>query len=421
MKLLNYTSGYFSIVLVILIPIWAGLFYYAMLDEVYDSMDDGLDNQRQLIISKAALDSTITNHKEFEEGNYSVVPVSALDARKHTDIYIDTMMYMQNEKDYEPVRMLQTVFRKGQNYYQLRVITSMVEEDDLISELTYALLWLYFGLVSTILLLNNFLLRNIWKPFYKLISELQDFKLNNVQRLTLSDTRVDEFNLMQDTVQHFLNNTVSVYNHQKQFIENASHELQTPLAIALNKLELLAENNALQPDQAQLLHSALDNLERLKRLNQSLLLLSKIENDQFEAAKDVSINSLAKKLIEDFREQIDFYKLSFSFQENNQSRWQINPDLADILMSNLIKNAIKHTPTGGKISITISNSNFIIENDGAAPLDNTLIFERFYKGSASSSSTGLGLAIAQAIVKVSGLKLRYSYNQKHIFTVGPLA
>ena len=421
MKLLNYTSTYFSIILMIIIPIWAGLFYYAMLDEVYDSMDDGLDNQRLLIISKAGTDSTVFDRGSFEEGNYSISPITEAKARTHKDIYIDTLMYMQNEKDYEPVRMLQTVFKKDNSYYQMRVITSMVEEDDLVTELTNALLWLYFGLVLTIIILNNSLLRNIWKPFYQLVNQLKGFKLHDAKPLKLLNTRIDEFNLMQDTVQRFLKNNIAAYTNQKQFIENASHELQTPLAIALNKLELLAENDQLNEDQGQLLNSALSNLERLKRLNQSLLLLSKIENEQFDGSTAVNINELAKKLLEDFSEQLEFYSLKLDYLENDLVTWIINPDLADILLSNLIKNAIKHTAENGYIRITIDDNQFLIENSADTGLDERIIFQRFYKGSSSSQSTGLGLAIAKAITTVSHLTLNYLYDGKHVFILKPKA
>lgn len=419
MKLLNYTSTYFSILLIIIIPIWAGLFYYSMLDEVYDSMDDGLDNQRLLIISKAGSDSTVLDRTNFEEGNYSISSIDQAKAMRHKDIFLDTLMYMQNEKDYEPVRMLQTVFKKGDNYYQMRVITSMVEEDDLITQLTLSLIWLYFGLVLTIIILNNSLLRNIWKPFYHLITQLKYFKLHDAQPLALFKTRIDEFNLMQDTVQRFLTNNIAAFNRQKQFIENASHELQTPLAIALNKLELLAENNSFNEDQAQLLGSALSNLERLKRLNQSLLLLSKIENEQFDGQTEIVINDLVRKLLEDFSEQIEFYNLKLNYVEKNIVEWMINPDLADILLSNLIKNSIKHTAKNGSINVIVGNCKCIIENSGDTALDEEVIFNRFYKESSSSESTGLGLAIARAVAAVSDLTLDYSYDGKHIFTIKP--
>lgn len=421
MKLLNYTTTYFAIILIIIIPIWAGVFYYAMLDEVYDSMDDGLDNQRLLIISKAQTDSTVFNHRSFEEGNYVVAPISKELARTHKDVYIDTLMYMQNEKDFEPVRMLQTVFKKDTSYYQMAVITSMVEEDDLIAELTQALALLYLGLVLSIILLNNSLLRNIWKPFYQLVNQLKGFQLNNAKPLVLHKTRIDEFNLMQDTVHRFLKNNVAAFNQQKQFIENASHELQTPLAIALNKLELLAENNQLNEDQALLLGAALNNLERLKRLNQSLLLLSKIENQQFDGTKEVIINDLAKKLLDDFTGQIEFYHLKLSYEARSMVTWFINPDLADILLSNLIKNAIKHTVNGGFINVILEKNQFRIENSAGSALDEQTIFQRFYKGKPSSESTGLGLAIAKAVATVSQLSLEYRYEGKHVFLLKPKA
>jgi signal transduction histidine kinase len=417
MKLLNYTSTYFSIILVIIIPIWAGLFYFAMLDEVYDSMDDGLDNQRLLIISEARKDTTVLHKANFKEGNYSISEISAAVGKRHKDIFVDTLIYMQNEADYEPVRMLKTVFKANNRYYGMRVITSMVEEDDLISELTQALLLLYFGLILSIVILNNYLLRNIWKPFYFMMNQLRLFKLKHAKPLHLSETRIDEFNILQTTIQRFLTKNIESYNQQKQFIENASHELQTPLAIALNKLELLADKISLNEEESELLGSALSNLERLKRLNQSLLLLTKIENDQFDGSTEVNINKLIKRLLEDFKEQIEFRQLNFSLQEKGTCIWLINPDLADIMFSNLIKNAIKHSEPRKPIHIIISYDEVRVENEGDIALDGQLIFQRFFKANASAESTGLGLPIAKAVATVSLRNLEYHYEERHIFSI----
>jgi signal transduction histidine kinase len=391
-----------------------------MLDEVYDSMDDGLDNQRLLIISEASKDPSVLSKINFAEGNYSISEISRTQAAGHRDIFLDTLMYMQNEKDFEPVRMLKTAFKTNNRYYSMRVITSMVEEDDLITELTRALIILYFGLILTIVLLNNYLLRNIWKPFYFMMNQLRNFKLKDAQPLRLVKTRIDEFNFMQNTVQRFLTKNLASYNRQKQFIENASHELQTPLAIALNKLELLADKLAMNAEQGELMASALSSLERLKRLNQSLLLLSKIENDQFDGARAVNINELVKNLLEEFEEQIEFHDLKLILNDQSPCKWHINPALADILISNLIKNAIRHTKPGKVIRVIVGNNEFKIENDGDMPLDEQSIFQRFYKDSTSTESTGLGLAIAKAITDISQLKLEYSFNERHIFFVSPL-
>src|SRR5688572_10493512 len=122
MKLLNFTTSYFAVFLLIIISIWATIFYYAMLDEIYDSIDDGLDNQKGLIIQKALKDSSTLTKKGFDEGDYAIKEINGSAALTFHDIYRDTMMYMQNEQDYEPVRMLRTVFRDDGRYYELQVV-----------------------------------------------------------------------------------------------------------------------------------------------------------------------------------------------------------------------------------------------------------------------------------------------------------
>ncbi|KAA9340089.1 sensor histidine kinase [Adhaeribacter soli] len=422
MKLLNYTSAYFAGILLIIISIWAGLFYFSMLDEIYDSMDDGLENQKLLVIRKAAADTTILNQPEFEAGYFTIKEIPAAKARTYTDIYQDTLMYMENEEDYEPVRLLRTAFRHPNNrYYELQLITSMVEEDDLIADLLYSLVWLYLGLVATILLLNNFLMRRIWKPFYRLLERLQKFRLENPKEFRVSKTNIEEFRLLNETVQKLIQSNVNAFNSQKQFIENASHELQTPLAISLNKLELLIENNNLNEEQLQILASVISNLERSARLNKSLSQLSKIENRQFPEVTDTDLNDLVKNLLEDFSELATHRNITLKLEEQAVLRAQMNPDLATILLTNLLKNAINHNHSGGFVNVIIQENSLAIENTGAGkPLDREQIFSRFYKGEQSSQSTGLGLAIVKAIANLYDFRVEYSFQEGlHRFVVYP--
>ena len=416
MKLLNYTSSYFSIILLIIIPIWAGLFYFAMLDEIYDSMDDGLGNQKLLIIRKADQQPDVLLKRKFDEGSYAIQPITYDQAKHHTDVYLDTLMYMQNENDFEPVRMLKTVFSHQNNFYSMKIITSMVEEDDLIFELFIALIWLYLGLMLSILVLNNLLLKKIWRPFNILIDQIGKFKLENPQPLQRSESKVDEFNTLHASVDKMMTTSVGTYQSQKEFIENASHELQTPVAMTLNKLELLAETGRLSKDQLNLISSALDNLTRLKRLNQSLLLLSRIDNRQFPETDQVNINQLTRRLLDDFQDLLEYRSLTCTFRENGTCVWTMHPDLASILISNLIKNAIVHNHQGGKLNILIEFNSFEIYNSGKdQPLDTTKIFNRFFKTEEKENSTGLGLAVVKAIANYSGISVNYSFNSGHLF------
>ena len=416
MKLLNYTSSYFSIILLIIIPVWAGLFYFAMLDEIYDSMDDGLGNQKLLVINRVAQYPALLNKRDFQEGNYAIQPISFGQAKDHKDLYSDTLMYMQNENDFEPVRMLKTVFTHQGQYYSMRLITSMVEEDDLVFSLFTALIWLYLGLVITIILLNNLLLQRIWRPFNRLIDQLGSFKLEKSKPLQHTDTKIDEFNMLNSAVDKMLKTNIETFNSQKQFIENASHELQTPLAVTFNKLERLAETGELTSQQAELLSSAIDSLIRLKRLNQSLLLLSKIDNNQYADTQTVNVNLIAHRIVEDSEDLASYKQVEIVVEANDTCLWNLHPDLANILLSNLIMNAIKYNIPGGKVWVIIDKKTLTVKNNGVdRPLNEKRIFDRFYKEQESENSTGLGLAIVKAIANHFGIAVNYRYNSEHTF------
>jgi len=417
MKLLNYTTRYFAIILFVLLSIWAVLFYFEMLDEIYDSMDDGLENQKMLVIRRAKKDTSILQKNEFGEGYYTIKNIKTVNIHNIKDSYRDTLMYMDNEEDFEPVRLLESVFQQDGQYYKLKVITSMVEEDDLIEDLLYALLWLYLGLVISIILLNNIVLKKVWNPFYQLIDELKNFNIEKNDNIKVQETSIEEFGLLNKQIQLLLQKSRDSFTGQKQFIENASHELQTPLAISINKLELYIENNDLNENELLQIAPVLNNLERLTRFNKSLLLLSKIENRQFVTEEKVAINQIIENLIEDFSDFANHKEMAFSLESKESLEFYMNRDLAIILFTNLLKNAIVHGKRGTKISIKIAENNIEILNfSEEEALKTEKLFTRLYKIS-NKNSNGLGLAISKAIADEYHLKLEYQFIKAHIFKV----
>lgn len=418
MKLVNHTLLYLSGALFLIIGVWAVVFYYSMLDEVYDSIDDGLDNYKMLIIQKAGADSTILKKSSFEESNYSITQIPQEQAMQSVERYSDTLMYMQNEEDFEPVRILSTVFSIGTNYYKLEIISSMVEEDDLIEDLTYYLVFLYIALLLSIYLLNFFILRRTWKPFYTLMERLRHFNLRQPKPLQVPETNVSEFKELNQAILDLLKNNIEVYNSQKQFIENASHELQTPLAISINKIELLLEEEDLGEAKATALSDVVKNLERLTRLNKSLLLLTKIENRQFAEEEELDFNSLIKQQLSDFSELLEYKNIGIRLEEHGVFLRRFNKDLAFILLSNLLKNAITYNVPGGEISIEISFGEIRLSNTGQdEPLDAEKVFGRFYRSTTHKGSTGLGLSIVKAIVERYRLHVDYAYDGRHHFSI----
>src|SRR5690606_3716285 len=298
-----------------------------------------------------------------------------------------------------------------------KIITSMIEEDDLVNDMVQYLIVLYVLLIVSILVLNNLLLKKIWKPFYHSIAQLKNFKIEKQDSITTLPSNIAEFELLNKTVNKLIKKTSDTYIEQKQFIENAAHELQTPLAIGINKLELFLENNELTDHQAQELTAILDNLGRLTRLNKSLLLLSKIENKQFPDEKLIDFTTMTEAIVADF-EDLSYHKsISISIETMESLTYYMNTDLANILLTNLIKNALVHGNNNASISIIVDTNLWTISNTGSKEmLDRVNLFSRFKK-TTNKQSTGLGLAIAHAIATKYNLMLTYDFDGSHLFSI----
>ncbi|WP_373517902.1 sensor histidine kinase [Pricia sp.] len=416
MKLLNHTTKYFALLLIVLITVWAVIFYFAMLDEIYDSLDDGLENQKELIVQATQNDSTLLSDTDFGVNNYTIKKTPKRAYVK--DSYRDTLMYMQNEGEYEPVRILESSFERNGSHYKINLITSMVEEDDQIENLVIYLLGLYLVLIASIVLLNNLVLKRVWKPFYDLIGKLKDFRIERDEPIKTGPTTINEFELLNQSVERLTEKSKQSYVAQKEFIENAAHELQTPLAICINKLELLLEKNEMKEDQSQEVGAILDTLGRLTRLNKSLLLLSKIDNSQYVNEELIDFGALSKRVVSDFEDFSAHRDIAIQLIRAAILQYPMNRDLATVLISNLIKNAVIHGTAGKSVAIEISVDRIVVQNFGTETgLDGDQLFKRFKNIGSDMRSTGLGLAIAKAVCDRYNLQMNYYFDYRHVFEI----
>ena len=410
-SLKNYTFRYLTFWLLIVIAIWAFLFHSLILDEVYDNVDDGLKNQKIEIIREAYRDPNLLNTTEFGLSQFKITKVdpSKYDERNH---FSNELVYMEYDDDMEPYRILRTGFYDKENHpYSLEIRTSTVEEDELIYDLSLSLIALYFFILISILLINHFGLKKAFKPFGQIISQLRKYEVGNSEKPKLVETNVKEFSYLQKEIERMINRNDEVFNSQKLFIENASHELQTPLTIALNKLDLLIENSDLKEKEVMSLVETKQTLWRMVNLNKSLLMLSRIENNQYKNNVEVNFTTLTKDLIEDYEEILEAEEIKLETNFKADFILDFNIDLARILISNLIRNAIKHNNEEKIIKIESDSNQFIISNTGKnATLDSNLIFNRFYKQGTSDGNNGLGLSIVDTIIRnQQNLKLDYNY------------
>lgn len=423
MKLLNKSILHLMTYLLLIVSLWSVIFYFNMLDEIKGSVDEELENYKRQIVFKAEKDSTILQQKTFDEGFFSVNKISEEEALSFKDTYEDTEIYAQDADDeapeLEPVRILTTVFEQNGSFYQLKIFNNMVEEDDLVKELLWDAAGLYVLLIFSILLINNFVLKRLWKPFYELLDELKNYRLGISKKLPNVETKTKEFSDLQDAVTTLLQYSEKSYEQQKEFIGNASHELQTPLAIAISKLELLIENENFTENQAEKIADIMEIIERLVRLNKSLLLLTKIENKQFFDNQEIKVNDIVEKNIEDLSDIAEFKEVEIIFSENRELLVKADAALINIIVSNLLRNAIFHNKKSGKVEVKIDAKKLSVLNTGT---DNSLnhekIFTRFQKSEQHQSGSGLGLAIVKAIAELYDFSVSYDFkNGLHEFSV----
>ncbi|MDR2121753.1 MAG: HAMP domain-containing histidine kinase [Flavobacteriaceae bacterium] len=419
MRLHNYTLKYLTFALLIIIAVWAAIFYAYILDEVYDNIDDGLKNSKLEIINESYRNSEILKTKEFGINHFRITPLPPGKYSPKNQIQT-TMEYLGFDDEDEPVRILTTTFYdKEGNPYKLEIKTSMIEEDDLLKDLGTALIALYITLILSISILNYILLKKVWKSFYNLLSKLKKYTLGSKGKFISPNTKVKEFRDLEEEIEKMVSRNENTFTQQKVFISNAAHELQTPLAISINKLELLAENPQITEKQMEEITSIHNTLTRLVRLNKSLLMLTRIENNQFSEKENLSFNEIIKNSIKEFSDWTQHKNIKVTFEEKGIFLMEMDKGLAITLINNLLRNAIIHNYSSGNISLIISSDSFTISNTSHQfALDSEQIFNRFYRSTTNPQSTGLGLALVKTIINCySELSIEYYYDGLQNFKV----
>ena len=254
-------------------------------------------------------------------------------------------------------------------------------------------------------------------PLYVLLRWLDQYTIGQKQVFPSINTKVTEFERLYEATQRSVERNQIIFEQQKQFIGNASHELQTPLAICQNRLEMLAEGENLTENQLIEIQKTLETLSYLIRLNKSLLLLSKIENGQFQDQKEIHFNPLIHRQLMDYQEIFSYKQIQIEIIEEHPLFTHMNETLAITLITNILKNAYVHNIEKGRISIKIENKRLIFNNTGIEkPLDHEKIFQRFYQGQHTTQGcSGLGLSITKAICQLYHIQLNYRYFNGHQF------
>ena len=407
-----------AMVLLPLMAAWAALFYFKTLDEINDETDDALDEFSDIVISR------VLSGREMPSNIganilYDIIPIGRQFAQDHPSIryYFNDEYFPSIGK--EPARVLTTVFMtEDGEYFLLKAYTPTIDKEELMQGTLVWVVILYFALLITVMMVTVLVLYRNMRPLYRLLEWLDRFKVGGQNPPLDNPTGISEFKKLNVAAEKALGRYEEAFEAQKEFIGNASHELQTPLAVMGNRLEWLLDNTELNEKQIGELLGIQRTLGGVVRLNRTLLLLTKIDNRQFPESTDVDIPEMLEESVELFSEIYADKDIKVEFSRRDSLTVRMNESLARTLTGNLLKNAYIYTRTGGMIRISVSGRTMEIANTGDRALDGDHIFDRFYKSGGREGALGLGLALVGAVQRYYSLDVGYRFEGgMHIFSV----
>jgi len=379
-------------------------------------------------VKQESIEKLLVNSKrvveQLEEGNLvaQLPPVLEIHALpdpiyEEATIIKDTIVYDPVEKEKETFIEISSIRNINGQFFKITMRQVIIEPHDYYNSIGLSLLLVLLVVLILFYYINRAISYKLWNPFYQNLETLKIFSLHDKAPLNLQTSTIKEFTELNAIIDNLTTKVRTDYQALKEFSENASHELQTPLAVIKVKLETLLNANDLSEEHLKIVSSINTNMNRLSKLNKDLLLLSKIENYQFNEREKIDLNEIIRNTISEFSELVKMGRLTLITDFSNSFEVFIDKSLALIMISNLFSNAIKYTPSDGVVNIKTERKKLMFSNTGESELKSkTKIFERFYKNEQSANSAGLGLAIVKRVCDINNINIYYDFqHQTHRF------
>jgi len=409
---------YALIVLVMSIPVYFAIINYIWvreLDKHHFAIREKIEERiRDLALPDSSIRETVGILNRIQPG-FSFTPVLGIAGRDslYTIIRFDSFM-----QEREQFRCMVTYIQINGKLYRLLIETNMEEIDETILAISAVTVLFLILLLAGFIYLNRKTSLKIWQPFYHSLEQVKSFRLDRGQDITFEKTEVIEFEELNGGLNTLIKGNLTAYKQQKEFTENASHELQTPLAIVKSKLDILLQNHDLTHEQLHIIEDVNQAINRVSRINKNLLLLAKIENAQFEDVATIDLADLLSETLEQFSGHVQAKNLLLTNEIQSQPVITASRILTEILLTNLITNAIRHTPEGGMVELILNAGSLRIANSGLESLDGKSLFKRFAQVSNQRVGSGLGLSIVKEVCKRNAWQVGYSFeDERHIFLV----
>jgi len=416
MKLLSKTNEYYIAVAIALLFVGSFVISNRVLYLVNKEINDRLLFEKSEIENQIASQPQIADQGVILGDRIEVIPIQKFQTFKVQ--LKDTAWFDQYQEHRVPYRILSYEKLINNHAYKIRILKRLPDVKDMFKGMLVTICLIAVDVIFCFYFLNRWFSRRIWSPFYNALDILKNFDLIKGGNVELRKSTVEEFNDMNHELSRLMEKVTKDYQNLKEFTENMSHETQTPLAIIHSKLDLMLQSENLTERQIEQITSSLDAVTRLSRMNRSLIMLTRIDNDQYAETKLLNLGRLIKKQLQHMDMFITAKELTVKEDIDEQRIFQMNEQIAEILVSNLLSNAIKYNKPGGQLIVTLTRNMLVVSNSGnKLEIPDNQIFERFKRGS-QKDSVGLGLAIVKKICDQFRGSIRYSFeNDLHSFIV----
>ncbi len=421
MRLIHFLTLRLCVVASVLMCAWAVLFYFAILNEINDEQDDALEDYAELVMRRFLRGEQLPDKNSGSNNQYYLRSVSQQYAATHPHVrYADHEVLLEYKNEYEPARSIYYIFSTddGQQY-EIGVSVPTIDKADLIEALLWLIALLCGGIVVVFALISLFTVKRTMRPLHRMLAWMNAYKPGQKNSSFDVDSNILEFRQLGNTVEQLTHRSEHYEQQQQLFISNASHEMQTPLAICMGRLEAMLEEGSLGEHEGEEIGKALQALGGLSQLNKSLLMLSRIDNGQYADDKPTNLVDILQHHLPDYQDLFGGKGIVVDFRAAHPFVISADEHLARMLVLNLLKNAFVHTAAGGRISIACNGRELRLCNTASGgALDKEKIFLPFYHSANSRKSMGLGLPLAQAVCRRYALHLEYSFAQgMHCFAI----
>ena len=410
-----------AVPLVLTLGLWGWLSYRTMSDRIHRDTDMILKEYSDDIIARKLSGAELPERFNGAYNTYYIREVTPdYAASVPAVIYSDAEAFLKSQEDFASSRVRTQIFvDKDGQYFEISVSLPTFEQETLIDHVLWWTGVLFVVLLVTLLAIGVLVVDYNMRPLKAILKWIDDYVPGHARGEIPSDTDVLEFRKLADSVREAVDRFEHEYEERRIFIGNASHELQTPLAVCINRLEMMLDRPDLSRELADELVRMHRSLQHLVRLNKTMLLLAKIENDRFPDRSEIDMADMISDSVSLHDEVYAHKGITSLVVREGVPVVEMNEQMASVLVGNLVKNAYVHSPEGSVVEVTLSPDGFHISNPGVQSLDRDKIFRRFYQpGGRKEGSTGLGLALVYSVCERNGFSIRYDFSEnRHKFSV----